>query len=61
LDGLIFNLSRWNVSKIVSKNGRSQPLKANLKKYEKIMFEKLSFEIPHHLVEFPVWDFPVQH
>jgi hypothetical protein len=27
-----------------------------------IMFDKvMSFEIPHHLVEFPVWDFPVQH
>jgi hypothetical protein len=36
--GLIFNLSRWNVSKLnVSENARNQPLEA--KKYEHFLDE----------------------
>jgi hypothetical protein len=49
LYGLIFNLSRWNVSKTVFENARNQPLE-----YENV----LSI---YRFVNFPVFDLPVQH
>jgi hypothetical protein len=54
---IIFNLSWWNVSKIVSENARNQPLEVEAKKYENVLDKDpqvprkvLSFAIPHHRV-----------